>query len=411
MGHSNRKTLLLGAAILAFVFIMTSYNTTLTSSGNASHLSLFSRLFQKSDSVYRERRETLLKACKGKISEYGGRDLIGNRLSVDEKHKLLYCPIAKVASSFWKRVFQVSSGTKTGLSPFDVKTGHDNSQPTLGQYPFGVAHWTLKNFTTFLFVREPYSRLLACYIDKFFTTNPSFWNIGKVIIRNNRKNPDKLSLSCGHNVTFPEFIKHVIRTVETKAGLNLHWMPMYMVCSPCEVEYDLIGKLETISQDLNYILEKYIGDDIIFRDMESESEVDRLEKNVYGLYGRYNSHAQNCMSLPETLLRLLRKEQVRGILNKSVEFPDWFSHDKSVSKEEVKTFILQKYKGDSDKNLRKLNRQEALLEAYSQVPMEDMLKLQTLYKPDFDIFGYDPQPAELFEENVRKRNMRKFYFP
>ncbi|XP_064614006.1 carbohydrate sulfotransferase 11-like [Liolophura sinensis] len=172
----------------------------------------------KSDSVYRERRETLLKACEGNISEYRWNNLISNRLWVDEKHRLLYCPIAKVASSFWKRVFQVSSGTKTG--------------------------------------------------------------------RNYRKNPDKLSLSCGHNVTFPEFIKHVIRTVQTKSGIDTHWMPMFMQCSPCEVEYDLIGKLETTSQDLNYIMEKYIGDDIIFRDMESESEVDRLEKNVYGLYGR-----------------------------------------------------------------------------------------------------------------------------
>ncbi|XP_064599559.1 carbohydrate sulfotransferase 12-like [Liolophura sinensis] len=356
-----------------------------------------------------DRRLNVLKACKG--AEYGGSVSTGRRLYVDEKHKLLYCPVNKVASTFWKRIFRVSLsfGTKSRLNPYDV--GRTNgSLYRLERYPANVSEWMLTTYPSFLFVREPYSRLLACYIDKFFTTNPLFWNIGKVIIRNYRRNPDKLSLSCGHNVTFPEFIKHVIRTVETRSGLDSHWMPVYMVCSPCEVEYDLVGKLETISQDVNYILEKHFGDDIIFNDMESESEVDNLVRNLVNVYGRNNSHVADCMPLSESLRRYLRKEQMRGILNKSVEFPDWFSHDKSVSKEEVKTFILQKYKGDSDKSLRKLNRQEALVEAYSQVPMEDMLKLQTLYKPDFDIFGYDPQPAELFEENMRKRNMRKFYF-
>ena len=35
--------------------------------------------------------------------------------------------------------------------------------------------------------------------------------------------------------------------------INRHWRPFYLRCGYCDVNYDVIGKMETFAQDFNYI--------------------------------------------------------------------------------------------------------------------------------------------------------------
>ena len=56
--------------------------------------------------------------------------------------------------------------------------------------------------------------------------------------------------------SFPAFINHVLKefsTVESLSAMDVHWMPLYVRCNYCDVHYDVIGKLDTFSQDLSYI--------------------------------------------------------------------------------------------------------------------------------------------------------------
>ena len=35
--------------------------------------------------------------------------------------------------------------------------------------------------------------------------------------------------------------------------LNTHLMPFWLRCSPCTIDYDVIGKVETLDDDIGYI--------------------------------------------------------------------------------------------------------------------------------------------------------------
>ena len=50
--------------------------------------------------------------------------------------------------------------------------------------------------------------------------------------------------------TFPEFIDYVLNTeVES---YNEHWVPYYLLCTPCHLNYTIIAKTETIEDDSRY---------------------------------------------------------------------------------------------------------------------------------------------------------------
>ena len=47
--------------------------------------------------------------------------------------------------------------------------------------------------------------------------------------------------------TFPEFVDFLLSTeVET---YNEHWLPYYLLCTPCHLNYTVIAKTEDISDD------------------------------------------------------------------------------------------------------------------------------------------------------------------
>lgn len=67
---------------------------------------------------------------------------------------------------------------------------------------------TVKNgtdyFTKFIFVRHPFERLAFACHDKLARNNPIYHKmVGKVIVRKIRKNPSRLILKMGDEVTFP----------------------------------------------------------------------------------------------------------------------------------------------------------------------------------------------------------------
>ena len=109
----------------------------------------------------------------------------GTRYIVDRDHHLVYCPIEKVGSSFWKRVFsllklhskvnwrqQDSSIKVFNMSGVVIhrKGKLDKLEASRSLSP--QSYELLRSSRTFLFVRDPYERLFSGYIDKLFT--PTF---------------------------------------------------------------------------------------------------------------------------------------------------------------------------------------------------------------------------------------------
>ena len=57
------------------------------------------------------------------------------------------------------------------------------------------------------------------------------------------------------NITFSKFVDKVISQGESYYGLNEHWAPSHLHCNFCQINYDVIGRIEEFENYLSYILE------------------------------------------------------------------------------------------------------------------------------------------------------------
>ena len=170
----------------------------------------------------------------------------------------------QVASTNLKRLMLVLSGAvvlnTTNLSSIPKGKVHNrNPMRTLNAKHFND---TLivggNNYTKFFFVRHPFERLVSAYQNKLASNNTIFNKmVGKKIIRKYRQNATAISLKKGHDVTFNEFVQFIVD--EWRNGsktLDAHWRPIVDLCLPCVMQYDFIGKFETLNRDVEYLLRR-----------------------------------------------------------------------------------------------------------------------------------------------------------
>lgn len=131
----------------------------------------------------------------------------------------------------------------------------------LSNYSVSEALHRIDHYTKFMFVRHPLERLLSAFRNKFqqnYASSEYFRSrYGKLIIKQFRPNASNESLVRGHDVTFSEFVQYIIdpKTV-SRSVFNEHWRPMYDLCLPCHIKYDIIGKYENLMDDSWLVLEK-----------------------------------------------------------------------------------------------------------------------------------------------------------
>jgi len=247
-----------------------------------------------------ERKRRVSAYCKtAKTTVLQPRSL--NHFIVDNKHKIVYCYIPKVACTTWKKIIAQLVGLKS-------KSVHEQRFNLLSSQSKAKARSILQNYYKFLFVREPFERLLSAYRDKF-TRKTNVWK------KYAKKVKRSVGLRLGANgstiaddsgeITFQEFLTYLI-DVNSKGGrLNEHWRHYDSLCHPCSINFDFIGHYETLEDDAPFALH--------------EAGVDQL-----------------------------------------VSFPP--VHFTSTKDD------LQHY--------------------YSKVPREDIIRLQKIYRRDFEMFGY-----------------------
>ena len=191
----------------------------------------------------------------------------GNFL-LDEKHSLIFCYVPKNACSVWKRIWSILQGTSSESTVFNLSSVDIHLHPTfhspLGHTSLLQQGCRLQTFKKIMFARDPYERLFSGYMDKFFTPCnmvPLETKVTKLI----RGVTDE----CQPGVSFTEFLEYVTNNHSVK--VNPHFGKQSLICLPCQMDYDYIGKLETFRQDAEHILKEvvHIDPSEVFGDRES----------------------------------------------------------------------------------------------------------------------------------------------
>ncbi|XP_038266599.1 carbohydrate sulfotransferase 13 [Dermochelys coriacea] len=182
-------------------------------------------------------------------------------LVVDDVHGLLYCYVPKVACTNWKRVMMVLTGQGKYRDPLEIPANEahvSSNLRTLSEYSTPEINHRLRNYLKFIFVREPFERLVSAYRNKFTRRyNTAFHKrYGTKIIRRHRKEPSNEALERGDDVRFQEFVYYLLdpRT-QVEEPFNEHWERVHSLCHPCIIHYDVVGKYETLAEDANYVLQ------------------------------------------------------------------------------------------------------------------------------------------------------------
>ncbi|GAA6101313.1 carbohydrate sulfotransferase 8 isoform X1 [Tachysurus ichikawai] len=178
-----------------------------------------------------------------------------SRIYVEDTHKLLYCEVPKAGCSNWKRVLMVLQGQASSTKELRHEQVHyANHLKRLDSFNVKQIAHRLKTYTKVLFLREPFERLVSAFRDKFESPNSYYHPVfGKPIITKYRANASRSALLTGEGVTFKEFIQYLL-DVRRPVGMDIHWERVVQLCSPCLIDYNFIGKFETIEEEANFLL-------------------------------------------------------------------------------------------------------------------------------------------------------------
>ncbi len=215
------------------------------------------------------RKQQLLKYCLEHVNQnpLPRRQQLGHLL-VDDDNKYIYCAVPKVASTTMLKMLLTLRNDSDKYARRPVHT--PRLWKHLSEYNTSNNSKRLVTHFKFLFVREPFHRLLSAYKDKFFGKNRVYTNrLRQTIIKAYRPQDVETVGTKTNNVTFTEFLKYIV-TSSNYLARNPHWRKYQHLCFPCTFKFDFIGHFETLADDAPYMLKKAgIDDRVAFPPLRS----------------------------------------------------------------------------------------------------------------------------------------------
>ena len=368
---------------------------------------LFQLYFQGREKLFKERRAHVIKEClrEGRIPEKTSNlrynNIPSSKAVFEMTNGILYCPILKVGSTFLNRILVASSSNRTLKSPFETERRHAPSIHRLDKlnelYSKHEVNKAMKNSISFMAVRDPYTKLFSGYADKLFHPNFLFWKLAGQKIQwliRDRNITQQAETLCGHDISFVEFVKYIIHTYEHHDILNAHFVTLHKPCDPCLIQYDYILKMESFKDDtmflLNVLRERY-GTEIQFSNFEQETAIDNARRHIRICFQTINKYGKTC-NIPTLsfLLRTWRYFQMSGIISKTVDLPvENESVAMQMTQDEFTSIVNEVISATKNWTEVKMQRQEALLQAYRSVDMVNLEKLREIMEDDCRYFDYD----------------------
>ena len=189
-------------------------------------------------------------------------------LIYNEQTQVMYCYLPKVANTNFRRVFYglenvVPKEKVPKLDGYEVYFILKDKLKYLKGQMQPKQNRMLREYGKFMVVREPLERLLSGYRNKFFHPNKDHqreYHTNYLEFYQNH-----LKLKAARNIrtnfsagplTFKEFLVYFVDSFQTNTYMNEHFVPAHLLCHPCEIEFDYIGKYETINEDATFIFDK-----------------------------------------------------------------------------------------------------------------------------------------------------------
>eukprot|EP00057_Strongylocentrotus_purpuratus_P022026 XP_011676500.1 PREDICTED: carbohydrate sulfotransferase 11-like [Strongylocentrotus purpuratus] len=167
------KTLFLCLCVIAFVTLeITRLNLLFKDTGfRTDEMKGSVEDFMSAQSeVNRLRRELILQKCAKhpELNQGGITHNTYRHIYFSDKHKLLYCFIPKVGCSNWKRVMMILNGSKNKISEMLPNEVHEfNGMKRLAELSRTEQQQKLQTYKKFVYVRNPFGRLLSAFNNKF----------------------------------------------------------------------------------------------------------------------------------------------------------------------------------------------------------------------------------------------------
>lgn len=175
-----------------------------------------------------------------------------NNTNISLRHRYVYFAVDKVANSSIKNsLFDIEYAAvgKKALTLYDKRCS-----PLLSPYqlPLELLRDVLNsgNYFRFAFVRNPYSRLLSCYLDRILTASSKPRRQLNAFLKKQGQSFDE--------VTFEKFVRAVCD--QSPNLQNSHWRVQTDDILHGLVEFDFIGKFETLWPDMAIVSSRIWGD-------------------------------------------------------------------------------------------------------------------------------------------------------
>ncbi|WP_309381107.1 sulfotransferase family protein [Cerasicoccus frondis] len=185
---------------------------------------------------------------------------------INPKHHFIYCPIPKVACTSLKHWFIHSLGEDIDFKDISEAHAHVDKNYTLLHTDRRQAKHAIHHYQRMVVVRNPWSRIVSGYIDKFVREpfNPPKADVMEAIYRRkghqvNRtgtyiwktmgqeiKMPMDPAIPYHEGISFQDFVEYLSLTPNRE--LDAHWLPQHSFLGKYQFQWVL--KVEDLNHDV-----------------------------------------------------------------------------------------------------------------------------------------------------------------
>ncbi len=164
-------------------------------------------------------------------------------VNISLRHKYIFVETPKCACTTIKLALQrleLADARFTRSDPEDIHVREFSPLLNPRQVPSFRNLLADESFFKFCFVRNPFTRLLSSYLDKFQRNRPQ-----KIEILRQLGLPDH---RLDTPVSFEQFVKAVVE--QPVALMDAHWRVQYYQTMQSGITYDFIGRFERFAEDM-----------------------------------------------------------------------------------------------------------------------------------------------------------------